>query len=124
MKKFYDIKDKVWIHIGEQSLVEGRVVEIIDLAHLNENYDPHKELYIIEIPSSIEPIYEVRTFEQISPDATGPLNLYRELGFDVNTGNRVLKKIGITLPENALQSLPPEPTTKPKFKKRYYKKKR
>lgn len=124
MKKFYDIKDRVWIHLGEQTLVEGRVVEIIDLEHLKEGYDPQHEFYVIEIPTSIEPVYEVRTFEQISPDSTGPLNLYRELGFEVNTANRVLKKMGIKMPDNALQTTPPDPATKSKFKKRYYKKKR
>lgn len=123
MKKFYDIKDRVWIHLGEQSLVEGRVVEIIDLEHLNEGHSKNHELYVIEIPSSIEPVYEVRTFDQISSDAEGPLNLYRELGLDVISGNRALKKIGITVPENALKNAHNHPP-KTKFRKKYYKKKR
>ena len=37
MKKEYNIKDTVWIHLGERNLVKGRVVEIIDLAHLKDS---------------------------------------------------------------------------------------
>jgi hypothetical protein len=65
----YNLKDKVWIHIGEPKLTEGRVVEIIDLEHLNEGHKKDDELYIIEIDTGIDDVYEVRTFEQISPDA-------------------------------------------------------
>ena len=39
MKKEYNIKDKVWIHIGERKLVEGRVVEIITLAYNNTSFN-------------------------------------------------------------------------------------
>ena len=79
MKKEYNIKDKVWIHLGEPKLVEGRVVEIIDLAHLKEGHNPDRELYIIELKTGIDNVYEVRDFDQISPDAKGPINLFRKL---------------------------------------------
>ena len=102
MKKEYKIKDKVWIHLGERSLVEGRVVEIIDLMHLNENHSPDNELYIIEIKTGIDDVYEVRNFEQISPDSTGPINLFRKT--DVKENIRYLKKIGVKLPVS-----PPDP---------------
>lgn len=96
MKTQYNIKDKVWIHIGERKLVSGRVVEIIDLAHLNETHDPDRELYIVELKTGIEDIYEVRSFEQISPDAKGPINLFRKTSY--STENRLLKKIGMPIP--------------------------
>ena len=97
MKKEYNIKDKVWIHIGERKLVEGRVVEIIDLQHLNEGHSPEHELYIIEIKTGIDDIYEVRNFEQISPDSKGPINLFRK-NKDSVENNRLLKKIGMPIP--------------------------
>lgn len=96
MKKEYNIKDTVWIHLGERNLVKGRVVEIIDLAHLKEDHDPDRELYIIEIHTGIDDVYEVRSFEQISPDEKGPINLFRQT--DAQANNRYLKKVGMQLP--------------------------
>jgi hypothetical protein len=96
MKTEYDIKDKVWIHIGERKLSEGRVVEIIDLEHLGEGHDPKHELYVIELKTGIEDIYEVRTFEQISPDAKGPINLFRKT--KTRLEQRALKRLGMIIP--------------------------
>jgi hypothetical protein len=96
MKTEYNIKDRVWIHIGERKLVEGRVVEIIDLAHLNETHNPDRELYVIEIKTGIDDIYEVRSFEQISPDAKGPINLFRNT--KTRLEQRALKHIGMIIP--------------------------
>jgi hypothetical protein len=123
MKKEYNIKDRVWIHLSEQSLVEGRVVEIIDLEHLDEGHSRDRELYVIEISTPIEPIYEVRSVEAISPDAEGPIMLYRNLE-DVVAANRLLKKVGVKLPDNAATtSVVPEQPKKHKHRRYYSKKK-
>ena len=134
MKKEYNIKDTVWIHLGERNLVKGRVVEIIDLAHLKEDHDPDRELYIIEIHTGIDDVYEVRDFEQISPDEKGPVNLFRKT--DAQSNNRYLKKIGMKLPvtlPNALDELLTEinqeladgvPPKAAGRKKRYFSKKK
>ena len=98
MKKEYNIKDKVWIHIGERKLIEGRVVEIIDLKHLKEGHSPDRELYIVELKTGIDDIYEVRDFDQISPDAKGPSNLFRRTKDDLVENQRYLKRVGIQLP--------------------------
>ena len=141
MKTEYNIKDTVWIHIGERTLTEGRVVEIIDLGHLDEGHDPERELYVIELKTGIEDIYEVRSFEQISPDGTGPINLFRKE--DVKETNRALRKIGMPLPQGAMdyeptadeihaalqrsqdavKHAPLNPSRKTAPKKRFYKKK-
>jgi hypothetical protein len=98
MKKEYNIKDQVWIAMGERRLVEGRVVEIIDLAHLNEGHDPNRELYIVEVKTGIDDIYEVRTWEQMSSTASGPLNMFKHIREEMQRNNRYLKKIGIPVP--------------------------
>lgn len=116
MKKEYNLKDIVWIHNGEKHLIQGRIVEIINFAHLNENYDPDKPFYIIELETGIDNIYEVRPYEQISPDKFGPIMLFRTEG--IIESNRLLKHIGMPLPQGAATI---EPITKPK--KRYYKNK-
>lgn len=97
MKTEYNIKDTVWIHMGERKLTKGRVVEIIDLEHLNEKYDPDYELYVIEVETGIDPVYEVRDFGQISPDPHGPIALFRREG--LVGANRFLKKVGLPLPQ-------------------------
>jgi hypothetical protein len=98
MKKEYKIKDRVWIHLGEHKLVDGRVVEIVDLSHLKEGHNPDRELYIIEIKTGIDDIYEVRDFDQISPDAEGPINLFRRVKDDLLKNQRYLNKVGIKMP--------------------------
>jgi hypothetical protein len=98
MKTEYNIKDKVWIHIGERTLTEGRVVEIITLDHLNENHRPGHELYVIEIKTGIDDIYEVRDFDEISPDDKGPITFFRNRQADALVANRFLKKVGVKLP--------------------------
>lgn len=100
MKKEYNLKDKVWIHLGERTLTEGRVVEIIDLEHLGEGHKKDDELYIIEIKTGIDDVYEVRNFDQISPDVKGPINLFRnkQSRDDAVKGNRFMKKIGVQVP--------------------------
>lgn len=98
MKQEYNIKDQVWIHLGERKLVEGRVVEIIDLEHLKEGHSPDRELYIIEIKTGIDDVYEVRSFEQISSDANGPINLFRKNSKEINSAKRYLKKVGVQIP--------------------------
>ena len=98
MKKEFNIKDKVWIAMGERKLVEGRVVEIIDLAHLNEGHDPNRELYVIEVHKGIDDIYEVRTWEQMSDTARGPLNMFRKIKEELVKNNRYLTKVGIPVP--------------------------
>lgn len=119
MKPFYNIKDKVWIHLGSPKLVEGRVVDVINLEHLNENYSKDHELYVIEIKTSIENIYEVRTFDQISSNSKGPIFLYKELEQDLTEMNRLLKRVGMTLPVNSTSEKP----ANKKSKRRYHNKK-
>jgi hypothetical protein len=124
MKKEYAIKDHVWIHNGEHALVKGRVVEVIDLTHLNEGHSKDEELYVIEIETGIDNIYEVRPYDLISPDATGPVQLFRIP--ESRRANRLFKKMGMNAPigEEVVALVTPgtiDPTiTKPRRK--YYRK--
>lgn len=90
------IKDKVWIHLGLPKLIEGRVVKIFTLEHLNENYDSNNELYVIEINTSIDHLYEVRTIDQMSLTAEGPIQMFKDKEFSVE--QKLLAKIGVQLP--------------------------
>lgn len=118
MRKEYQIKEQVWIHNGETSLVEGRVVEVFDLEHLNEGCVSNDELYVIEIQTGIEPVYEVRSWDQISPDSKGPINLYRNQ--EVRRAARYFRKVGIQIPESATTEPIVELLPKEKPKRKYY----
>lgn len=100
IKKQYEIKDKVWVHINSSKLVEGTVVEYFDLGHVGKNRDI--EYYVIEIPTSIEPLYEVRTWDQISQDKAGPIGAYRDFNrLDLSEENiKAMYSVGIELPIN------------------------
>lgn len=97
MKKEYNIKDRVWIHIGEKKLIEGRVVEIIDFEHLGEGHSKHREYYIIELKTGIDDIYEVRSYDEISSTDQGPINLFKN-NLELAKNNRYLKKVGMSIP--------------------------
>ena len=97
----YNIKDTVWIHLGEHSLVEGKIEHMFTLSH-------GQQLYVIEIPTHIDPVYEVREWETMSPDAIGPINMFRQL----KTEHRYLKKLGVKSTKELVEVLEEdEPTT-------------
>ena len=108
----YKIKDTVWIHIGERKLTSGKVVHVFNLE------EGGRDFYVIEIETGIDNIYEVRDYEQISPDAKGPINLFRNQ--ETRRANRYFRKVGIKVPDNVtaesvIDLLPAE-----KPKRKYY----
>lgn len=79
VKKFYKVEDTVWIYGINRSNtkpVQGRVIKVVDLSDAGYS-DVH---YIIEVPTHIEPLLEVRTWHNISQDETGPVGSLRDLG--------------------------------------------
>lgn len=108
----YNLYDQVWIHIGEPRLVQGRVIDIIDFSHI-EGYDD-TEHYIIEITTGIDNIFEVRSWEQISSTAEGPINAYKDA--TAFTAARYLGKVGIKMPY--IPAPAPEPSKKRTYSKR------
>ena len=78
VKKQYAVGDTVWIYGVNRSNtkpVQGKVIKIVDL----EGYSVGNH-YIIEIPTHIEPILEVRTWHNMSQDEKGPVGSLRNLG--------------------------------------------
>lgn len=99
-KKEYNLEDAAWIHLGNGKLHKGVIVDIFDLAHAGWSKDI--EFYIVQVPTEIEPLLEVRTWEQISQDAKGPIGCYRTMNEVNHAETRFLGKVGITLPEAAV----------------------
>lgn len=79
VKKNYKVGDQVWIHglTPKNVLVKGTVVKILDSSDIS--WITNKQ-YIIEVPTHIEPLLEIRSWETISQDEQGPVGSLRELG--------------------------------------------
>lgn len=92
IKKHYNIGDDVWIYgiTIENKITQGKVIAKIDLstAGLLEPY------YIISIPTHIEPLLEIRTWQTMSQDETGPIGSIREIGGSFTTSNKKMRQIG------------------------------
>lgn len=95
--KEYNINDTVWIYgISEKNnkLTKGKIVKIfsIDNAVFNED----KKFYVIAIPTEIEPLLEIRTWETISQDDKGPVGGLRENFVNVDANNKKISQSGYT----------------------------
>jgi len=80
VKKKYAIGDTVWIYGINRSNtkpVQGKVIKTVDLSDAGYSIGNH---YIIEIPSHIKPLLEVRSWHNISQDEKGPVGSLREIG--------------------------------------------
>jgi hypothetical protein len=80
VKKQYAVDDAVWIYGINRSNtkpVQGKVIKIVDLNDARYSVGDH---YIIEVPTHIEPILEIRTWHSISQDEKGPVGSLRNLG--------------------------------------------
>lgn len=72
-RKEIRVNDKVWIHIGKppaNELVEGTVAHFCTVPNYND------ELYIIRLDTAIEPIFECRTYSEISFAKDQPINAF------------------------------------------------
>jgi hypothetical protein len=80
VKKKYVVGDTVWIYgitRGNVKPVRGKVIKVIDLSEAGYTVGEH---YVVEVPSHIEPLLEIRTWHNISQDERGPVGSLREIG--------------------------------------------
>lgn len=105
VKKEYSIGDLVWIYgisSNNTKSVKGKVIKIIDLSREGFSNDPH---YIIEIPTHIEPLLEIRTWENMSQDESGPVGAFRELG-NIDSTVKKIRTAGFHYDDPDLDSEP------------------
>jgi len=93
IKKDYILGDPVWIHgiHRDNRLVKGEVIKKFVMDHPNYSNDYY---YIVEIPTHIEPLLEIRQWENMSQDQHGPIGMYRSLGTSKSVTDRFMKKVG------------------------------
>lgn len=93
VKKVYNIGDDVWIFgiTSENKITKGRVVATVDLTDKGYGNDLH---YIIDVPSHIEPLLEIRSWHTMSQDENGPVGSFRNLGGIFNSDNKKMLQVG------------------------------
>jgi hypothetical protein len=91
IKKEYAIGDSVWISgVSTNKLVKGTVIYLLDLSAAG--YGSKDRHYVIAVPSAIEPLLEIRTWETISQDQHGPVGGIR-LACETVESSSVHKKL-------------------------------
>lgn len=92
VKKEYNIGDTVWIYgiTPANKITQGTVIASIDLKDQGFGSELH---YIIEIPTHIEPLLEIRTWQTISQDKHGPIGSFREIG-KMFAENKKIRQVG------------------------------
>lgn len=127
VKKLYNLDDIVWIYgvsRDQNKPTKGIVVRIFGLE--DRGYPKDQDFYVIQVETSIEPIFEVRTWETISQDEKGPVGAFRQAVTTetIDAVEKQLSQIGLTV--DGYENIVPE-ENKPHaqvYKKHYHKRKR
>jgi hypothetical protein len=96
VKKKYNIGDIVWIYgINRNNIksTQGIVIKKFTIDYKNyNNEEPH---YLIEVPTEIEPLLEVRTWHTISQTKDGHVGSIRETFIDHDAALKMLARVGM-----------------------------
>lgn len=95
IKKEYKVGDPAWIHgiQRDNKLIKGEVIKKFTMDH--NDYADHY-YYVVAIQTSIEPLLEIRQWENMSQDSHGPIGMYRDMGQSKKVTDRFMKKVGYT----------------------------
>jgi hypothetical protein len=107
VKKQYEVGDVVWIagvSRNNARLTQGTVIRALDLLAEGLTGGPY---YVIAIPSHIETLLELRTWETISQDVNGPVGSLRDLGANIDATIRVINHVGFEAHD---EEMPGDPT--------------
>lgn len=99
IKRSYEVGDTVWIYGVNRSNIkstQGKIIKIVDLSDAGYSTGNH---YIIEIPTHIEPLLEIRTWHNISQDEKGPVGSLREMG-NVESTIKFASTVGFVFDDN------------------------
>jgi hypothetical protein len=127
VKKIYNLDDTVWIYGVSRDAnkpTKGRIVRIFGLE--DWGYPEDQDYYVVEVQTSIEPIFEVRTWETISQDDRGPVGAFRQAvtAENIDAVDKQLFQIGLNV--DGYENIVPEqhqPQHR-KNKRRHYRKRK
>ena len=94
VKKKYNVGDTVWIYGIQRDNVkstQGTVVKAFTIEGYNEVH------YVVEIPTEIEPLLEIRTWQTISQTKDGHVGSLREAFDDPDAAHKMLSRTGMAV---------------------------
>lgn len=94
VKKKYNVGDTVWIYGIQRDNVkstQGTVVKAFTIEGYNEVH------YVVEIPTEIEPLLEIRTWQTISQTKDGHVGSLREAFSDPDAAHKMLSRTGMAV---------------------------
>lgn len=95
VKKKYAVGDTVWIYgITNGKSTEGKIVQTFTIKQEGWNQDIH---YVVAVPTEIEYLLEVRTWETISQTKGGRVGALREVFDDPDAAHRMLARTGMAI---------------------------
>jgi hypothetical protein len=95
VKKKYNVGDTVWIYgISRDNIksTQGTVIKRFTIDYGSYNNEPH---YLIEVPTEIESLLEVRTWHTISQTKDGHVGSIREAFIDHDAARKMLSRVGM-----------------------------
>ena len=97
VKKKYAVGDTVWIYgisRDNNKSVQGIVIKVFTIDYDNYNKEPH---YLIEVPTEIEPLLEVRTWHTISQTKDGHVGGIRDAFSNTDAAHKMLSRTGVEI---------------------------
>ena len=94
VKKKYNVGDVVWIYgIRRDNSIstQGPVIKAFTIEGYNELH------YVVEIPTEIEPLLEIRTWQTISQSKDGHVGSLREAFDNPDAAHRMLSRTGMAV---------------------------
>ena len=94
VKKKYNVGDVVWIYgINRTNAksTQGTVVKSFNIEGYNDMH------YVVSIPTEIEPLLEIRTWQTISQTADGHVGSLREAFSDPDAAHKMLSRTGMAV---------------------------
>ena len=94
VKKKYNVGDTVWIYGVSRTNVkstQGTVVKAFTIEGYNELH------YVVEIPTEIEPLLEIRTWQTISQTKDGHVGSLRDAFEDPDASHKMLARTGMAV---------------------------
>jgi hypothetical protein len=94
VKKKYNVGDTVWIYGIQRDNVkstQGTVVKAFTIEGYNETH------YVVAIPTEIESLLEIRTWQTISQSKDGHVGSLREAFSDPDAAHKMLARTGMAV---------------------------
>lgn len=108
IKKKYNIGDTVWIYgVSKGKSDEGKIIHqfAIDDTGAVSDLTQGQIFYVISIPTNIEPLLEVRTWDTISQTKNGHVGGVRQAIKDADASLKAVRRNGIDLVSDDADSI-------------------